>query len=400
MKPHAILLGLALSVTASTASDWPQFRGPGGSGLAPGSGAEPPAEYDSSSIAWKLALPGRGLASPIVVGDRAFVTCASGPDQKRLHVYCIGADDGGIIWERRFWATGRTMTHRKTNVAAPTPCSDGRRIFALFSSNDLVCLDRDGNVLWLRGLTYDYPNASNSLGLASSPVVVDETLVVQSENDSQSFAAGIDVVTGKNRWIKDRPKAANWTSPVVVPGDPVVVGLQSRSGLLGLVPSTGSEVWEYTGGASTIPSSVTADGVIYVPSHGITALRPPSDGSQPKQLWRNAQISPGTGSPLVVGDRLFTLNKGGVLTATDRHTGERLWRMRTTGPHSASPVAAGTRLYLFNETGLGEIVDVAGEGEGAVISQIDLGETILCTPAVANGALYVRSDGFLWKLDS
>ena len=107
-----------------------------------------------------------------------FLTASSGVEQDRLHVVCLSTKTGAKLWERQFWATGRTMTHPKTCVAANTPCSDGQRLFCQFSSNDILCLDLDGNVLWLRGLGRDYPNASNSLGMAASPIVVGDTLVV------------------------------------------------------------------------------------------------------------------------------------------------------------------------------------------------------------------------------
>jgi len=393
-------LSLALTPLALQA-DWLQFRGPHGSAVADSSEAAPPAAFtEDSSVKWSLELPGRGLSSPIVVGDRVIVTCAAGPGQNQLKVYSIKAEDGSIDWQRTFWATGRTMTHNKTNVAAPTPCSDGELIFALFSSNDLFCLDLDGNLKWLRGLTYDYPNASNSLGMASSPVVVDGTLVVQSENDSDSFAVGIDTKTGENLWRKSRPKSANWTSPVVLAssGDaPSVVALQSSKGVLGVIPATGSEAWNFEGGASTIPSAAVADGVLYVPSGGLTALKPNEKGGPPEQLWKNGQLGPGTGSPLVMGGVVYSINKAGVLTAAGTADGERTWRIRTEGPYSASPVAYSNFIYLFNEQGLGQIVDVSGE-EGEVVSTLDLGDTILSTPAISDGAVFVRSDGRLWKL--
>src|SRR4029079_9015788 len=126
--------------------------------------------------------------------------------------------DGRRRWERQFWATGRTTCHEKISVAAPTPVSDGTHVFALFSSNDLVCLDLDGQLLWLRGLMRDYPNASNNLGLSSSPVVADGTLIVQVETDGAAFAAGIDAMTGVNRWKMERPKRVNWTSPMLLSG--------------------------------------------------------------------------------------------------------------------------------------------------------------------------------------
>src|SRR3954463_3623640 len=144
---HASLLLITvycLQLTGAFGSDWPQFRGPGSSAASPA--AKIPKK---PSIEWSAPLPGRGLASPIIVGDRVFVTCSSGPKQQRLHVICFNARDGSKRWERQFWATGRTMSHEKTCVAAPTPASDGRRIFAIYSSNDLLCLDLDGNLLWL-----------------------------------------------------------------------------------------------------------------------------------------------------------------------------------------------------------------------------------------------------------
>ncbi|HXG49034.1 MAG TPA: PQQ-binding-like beta-propeller repeat protein, partial [Methylomirabilota bacterium] len=376
-----------------------QFRGPAGNGVAT-EAALPTALDAARHIAWEIDLPGRGLSSPIIVGDRIFVTCASGPRQDRLHVLCFRAADGARLWERQFWATGRTMCHEKTSVAAPTPTSDGQRIFAIFSSNDLVCLDLDGNLLWLRGLGRDYPNASNSLGMSSSLVVADGTLVAQVENDSESFAAGLDVTTGTNRWKLDRPRSANWTSPVLLPHPShgrTVVALQSGKGVLAIEPATGREVWNYTDGASTIPSSALGDGVLFVPSHGLTALKTDGASAAPEQLWRSNQLRPGTASPLVLAGRVFALNDAGVLNCGDAATGQRLWQLRLKGPFSASPVAAGHHLYVCNEKGLLQVVDTT-KPEGAVVGELDLRQTVLGTPAIAGGALYIRSDRKLWKL--
>ena len=391
--PSLILLGSLQFASA----DWPLFRGPLGNGVA--TDASVPAKFDARSILWAADLPGRGLSSPIIIGDRVFVTASSGPKQDRLHVICFSASDGRKLWERQFWATGRTMCHDKTCVAAPTPASDGQRIFAIFSSNDLVCLDLDGNLLWLRGLTLDYPNASNSLGMSSSLTVADGVLIAMLENDSESFTAGIDVKTGLNRWKLDRPKMANWTSPTLIKsaGGPTHVLLQSGKGVTAVEPATGKIVWSYTDGASTIPSGTVSDGVLYLPSQGLTALQPSPDGNSPKQLWRSGTLRPATSSPLVLNGRVFTLNDAGVLSCGDLADGKRLWQLRLKGPFSATPVAAGTFLYCVNEKGVLQIVDTAPP-EGAVTSELDLGKTILGTPAISHGAVYVRSDGKLWKL--
>ncbi len=250
----ALFLGFPDSVFAG---DWLQFRGPESAGVA--LDATIPAKL---KIDWSAPLPGRGLSSPIIVGDKVFLTCSSGPKQERLHLICLNAADGVQLWDRQLHATGRTMSHPKTAVAACTPCSDGQRVFALWSSNDLAAFDLQGNLLWVRGLTADYPNASNSLGMASSPIVVGQTVVAMIENDSESYSLGVDVNTGRNLWKLDRPKSANWTSPVAwrasASSNPVVV-LQSSKGLLGVDAATGSQLWDYTEGASTMSSSVVAD---------------------------------------------------------------------------------------------------------------------------------------------
>lgn len=395
MKNIFISATLLASITLATA-DWPQFRGPNGNGVI--SDPALPTKLEAGNIQWSIDLPGRGLSSPIIVGDRIFVTCASGPKEDRLHVICFNAMDGSKRWERQFWATGRTMCQEKTCVAAPTPASDGQHVFAIFSSNDLVCLDLEGNLIWLRGLTRDYPNASNSIGMSSSLAVADGVLITMVENDSESFTAGIDAKTGVNRWKLSRPKMANWTSPVLLhsAGQPTLAILQSGKGLAAVEPKTGRIVWEYTDGASTIPSTTASDGVLYVPSHGVTALEPSPQSNTPRQLWRSAQLRPATASAVVVNQRVFTLNDAGVLTAGDAKDGSRLWQLRLKGPFSATPIANGSFLYCVNEKGLLQVVNVESQGE--VVGELDLKKTILSTPAVANGALFIRSDGKLWKL--
>lgn len=392
----AISIGFTLQLSAA---DWLQFRGPNGTGVAAESEGLP-TSLAEKNIAWKIALPGRGLSCPIIVGDRVFVTGSSGPQQERLHVLCLNAADGSVRWERQFWATGRTMCHPKTSVAASSPTSDGRRVYAIFSSNDIVCLDLDGNLVWLRGITRDYPNVSNSLGMAASPMVVGGTLVAQVESDSESYAIGIDAGTGVNRWRIERPKSANWTSPVTLtsPSGPILA-LQSSKGIQAIEPVSGRTLWTYTDGAATIASSATADGILYVPSHGMTALQPSGGDGAPSQLWRSNQLSPGTGSPLVFGGRIYTVNAAGVLNCGDIKDGKRLWQLRLKGPFSASPIAAGKYIYCVSEEGLLQVVDTSAP-EGSIVGQLELGagEVILGTPAISAGAIYVRSNGKLWKL--
>ncbi len=394
---HRIIsLSAALSfVVCLTGADWRQFRGNNVSGVALDANI-PTSWSDSDNIGWKVDLPGRGLSGPIVIGDQVIVTASSGFRQDRLHVISFDRASGEQQWHRQFWATGRTMTHPKMCVATPTPASDGKRIFAFFSSNDLACLDLEGDLVWFRGLTYDFPNASNSLGMASSPVVIGETLVVQVENDAESFATGIETTTGQSRWKKTRPKKANWTSPTIYgEGDNALALLQSSKGIEAVDPLTGKTAWEFGNGASTIPSSVVADGAVLIPSNGLTVLRPGDRAFE--ELWKDNKLSPSTASPVVIGNKLFVVNRAGVLQCADASSGSLFWRLRLKGPFSATPVAAGKHLIFFNETGVGQVVDISG-AEGEIVGENELSETILATPAISNNSLFVRSDKHLWKI--
>lgn len=397
MKPWLALM-CCLAWLPAQAGDWRQFRGSQGAGLA--ADAELPTDLDAKrNLAWRIDLPGRGHSSPVIVGDRVFVTCVSGARGGRLHVLCLDANTGAKRWERQFWATGRTTTHEKISGAGPTPTSDGERIFALFSSNDLFCLDLDGNLLWLRGLMRDYPNASNGLGLAASPVVADGVFIAQIETDGDAFAIGVDALTGVNRWKIARPRRANWTSPLLLPdaNGKHRAALQSSAGVQMIEAQSGRELWNYSEGAATTASSAVAGPVLYVPSNGITALQEGASGQSPKQLWRAAPLRTGTASPIVLGERLLILNDAGILTCAEIAEGKRLWQLRLKGPFTASPVATAKHLYVVNEKGLIQVIDPA-KPEGEVISEMDLGETILGTPSIAGNAIYIRSDGHLWKV--
>ena len=399
---------MVLLLASSIFADWRQFRGNDSSGVE--ADANLPIEWaegdSAKNIAWKIALPGRGLSSPIIVGDRVFVTCSSGFQQDRLHVLCFDVKDGRKLWERQFWATGRTMTYPKSCGASSSPCSDGQRLFAMFSSNDIVCLDLEGNLQWFRGITHDFPNCSNSLGMASSPIVIGDTLIAQTENDGDSFASGLDVYTGETRWKRARPKRANWSSPSAITesSGEVLALLQASAGVEAVRPMTGELMWSYKSGASPIPSLVVSEGVAYVPSNGLTALQPEAGKSEPKQLWNVGKLGPGTPSPLVLDKKIYVTSAAGVVTCASLEDGKSDWQLRLTGPFTASPVAAGDRLYFVNEAGVCQVVQLVGEkGELVGTSELKLGkqepaDLIQGTPAISDDALFIRSDAFLWKI--
>jgi outer membrane protein assembly factor BamB len=403
---HAVLRGLLLIVglVPIAGADWLHFRGSDNQAISTGDQAPLALAKDETgteqNVAWKTTLPGRGVSSPILVAGKLITTSSSGFNQDRLHVVSIDAKTGALDWERQFWATGRTMCHPTSSVAANTPASDGKRIFALFSSNDLACLDLDGNLLWYRGLTHDFPTAVNDVGLSASPLVLGDTVVVQVENKGDSFAAGLDTETGETRWKIPRPAEMNWTSPAVLRGatrDQDLVLLQSPTRFTAHNPHTGEQVWSYEVACSAIPSPVADGDTVYLASGGLTALRYQPSAKAAEVVWSQNTLGPGNPSPVVYKGRVYSINSAGVLLCGDASTGEVKWKLRLKGQFWATPVVAGDHLYIFNQDGLAQVVQ-PGDTSGEIVSRGEFGEPIFGTPVIADGAIYVRTDGHLWKI--
>ena len=398
MRALALILTLVVSSTPVSAEDWRQFRGNDSSGVS----SEPnlPTKLDdAAALKWKTSLPGRGLSGPIVIGDRIFLTASSGYRDDRLHVLCFAADTGEQLWDRQLQATGRTVCHESMCMATPQPCSDGERIYAYYSCNDVSCFDLDGNLIWYRGLGHDFPNASSSLGMSSSPVVVDGTLVLQLDTESESFVAGLDALTGKTQWKLDRDKSAIYASPALyrTSTDPAPqVILQSKKSLLSVEPRTGKKNWEVDQPCGAVSSTTVAGEWLVAPLKELTVLRPQEAEGNPEVVWSASKLTPDTPTPVVYKDRVYVL-KDSILSSADLQTGKVEWqlRLKCKGAY-ASPLAGNDHLYLADENGVLQTIRVGGE-KGKVASRLELGETVMCTPALANGAFYVRSDKHLWK---
>ena len=267
---------------AANAADWPEFMGPRGRGLAADQAIRT-RWSESEGIAWKTELPGRGASSPIVVGDLVVVTASSGSRQDQLHILAIDRATGRTVWHRRFWATGRTLVHPTSAVAAGTPASDGQRIVALYSSCDLIAVDLAGRLLWQRNLAVEHPRSGNDVGMGSSPRIIDGTAVVQIDCQGDAFALGVDAATGEDRWIVPREKLASWTSPLAVttPGRGECVLLQNPQGLDLRLAADGKQVWSWKGKCEGIPMTAESAAVMYVPGDGMSAVAPSTADAQP-----------------------------------------------------------------------------------------------------------------------
>lgn len=387
--------------TSVSRADWPQFRGPNAGSVAINSTLPTLFNGDSKeNIAWKTPIPGRSVGGVIVIGDQVITTSSSGMDQRRLHLVSVSDEDGTVQWQQEWVARGRPFCHPTSANAAPTPASDGKHIFAFYSSNDLACVDLEGNLVWYRSLSTDFPKAGNDVGMSSSPVVLDGVCVVQIECQGDSFAAGLNAEDGKILWKQDRPKQANWSSPVAITmpsGDRVVV-MQSGSDLIAVAPRTGKTLWSMELRCSTIPSSLAVDGRLLVPSGGLTAFDLKTTGTSPSKLWDNNKLNPNACSPLVVGERIYTISRT-VLASADLASGELKWQTRLADAKSiwSSPVVAQNHLYIFSDDGRCFVIEL-GDAEGKVIQVNELGEAVLGSPAISGNAMYVRGVSSLWKI--
>lgn len=411
----AALFGVALSLAVSplpanemtrlSPDDWPTFRGPAGRSVA--QPQDLPTEWsveDGTNVAWQADLPGRGVSGPIVVDGKVIVTASSGPDRDRLHVIAFDSQSGDRLWHRRFWATGKSMVHSSSANAAPTPACDGERIFAYFSSNDIISLDLDGNLLWVRGLEMDYPGSNNALGMSSSPVVVGDVVVLQSEAQGNSFVAALDRETGETRWDVERPRASNWVSPIgvdaqhTVDQQPIVI-LQSGEGIKLHNANNGEVLLSIDAPCETIPS-LTFDKYLYAPSNGIRVFDVMSAGLEEKDqpVWEESKLRSSSSSPVVLEDQIYVINRD-VLSCGSLTDRDVSWKLRLGGQFWATPVLVGDYLYCINADGTCYVVDRgAPGGKGTIVAENEFGENVYGSPAVADDGLFVRSHAHLWKI--
>jgi outer membrane protein assembly factor BamB len=391
-------LALVLSLASSAPSgDWPQFRGPNGSGVSRETGL--PTEWDKDrNIRWKAPLPGQGHSNPVIAGGKVFVTASSGYLNRRLHVLCLDQSSGKQLWHRQFHATGSTLCHPKSSMAAPTPVTDGKAVYALFGSGDLAALDADGNLLWCRSLARDYPSRGNLNGMSASPVLWKDVLILPVDNLGDSFLAGVDVKTGKNLWKTARPRDHNWASPLLVrQGDRAQVVVSAIAGLSAYDAQSGKELWSCPGNgySNTTSTPVLGDGLILVPNGHLAAVRPGTDRTGPKIVWQTSKLSPNVSSPLYHEKRVYALNPPNILVCADAADGKLLWQHRlAAGTYWSSPVAADGKIYVVNDAATTTVVQAGDEPK--ILARNDLDDPMVASPAVAGGCIFLRSDHYVY----
>ncbi len=437
MKLCAICL---LVFTASAAEpNWPQFRGPAADGL--GDGA-PPVEWNVESgknIRWKTTIPGLGHSSPVVWGNRIFITSAvpasgesslkvglygdiapvKGEPAQSFNVYCLDRKSGKILWERvAVSGAPKIMRHPKSTHANPTPATDGEHLVVFFGSEGLFTYDLDGKLLWKKDFGvldsgfYMVPGAQ--WGFASSPIIHDNMVIIQADVQKDSFLAALDIKTGKELWRTPRNDVPTFGSPAVVPYTAggaqnwqVVVNGWKHIG--GYDLKTGKDLWSLKGGGDIpVPTPVFADGLVFVTNaHGkgrpIYAIHTDAAGditdSKSAIAWNEPRGGNYMQTPLLDAGLGYFCFDTGVLSVYKLATGERQYQQRLGGGTSgftSSPVAAGGHLYITSEEGHSYVLALGSEYK--LISENDLGETVMATPAIAGGVLYMRGGKHLFAI--
>jgi outer membrane protein assembly factor BamB len=385
---------ILLSITHSaSAGDWPQFRGHGGTAVSQEKGL--PVKWSTTeNVRWKAELPGRGVSSPVIAAGRVYVTAASAYHDRRLHVLCFDAVSGEKLWERQLAATGSTLCHPKTSMAAPTPVTDGRHAYALFATGDLAAFNRDGDLLWYRALERDYPEITNQVGMAASPVLVSNTLLLPLENAGDSFALGVDVRTGRNRWKVPRRRDINWVTPTLAHFRGKSAALFQTSGEITAYDTASGEIlWTYKNNKlGSVPSPVLIDDLVIVPGTPSVALRVLGDGN-PEVVWKSNKLKVAYASPVAYQGRIYAMTDIGV-ACLDAATGKEIWRERLGTGFSASPIIADGKLYVAKEEGDTSVVELGEKPK--ILANNALKEPLLATPAIANGAIYLRTEKHIY----
>lgn len=392
------LLWASRSAAQLTAADWPAFRD-GGANVTE---AQLPLDWSirpPKNIAWDAELPGRGVSSPIVVDGRVIVTCSAGDPERQLLVLAFSAETGEPLWRKEFEAQGNTVFNELSALAANTPATDGERIYALFSTNDLFVLDLDGNEVWSKNLTADHEGLGNDFGMASSPALVDGAVIVQCNGETSGFVAAYDAATGDLRWQLERPSQSSWTSPYIVPtgvdGVPQGIVVQTPKGIELLAPKDGKSLWSVELQCDGIASSTLYEDRIYVPAKWLAAvdLNPPADAPD-EPVWEAKQLKPTSASPVLRDGKIYAINRGGVLNCYDLASSKVDWTTRLKGTVWATPLLGPEHLYCFNAKGDALVLDLKGE----ILAEINMVEEILASPAVSGSAMFVRSHSHLWKI--
>ncbi len=421
---------LLLNSTAgsSAAPNWPQWRGPGGQGISTEKNL--PTEWSATkNIKWKTPIAGRGHSSPIVWGNRIFLTTAiegaivpgakavkhMDGDKEFLHpdsvgadhkhtfkVICLNADTGKILWDQTAYeGTPYDNRHRKSSFASSTPATDGKLVYAFFGTEGLYAYDMSGRLAWKADLG---KLGTVGMGTGTSPILYQNLLILQcdEENGAASFIVALDKKTGREVWKTPRKVQVSWATPILVRAPERTELIASGSEIvIAYDPATGKELWRHKGVESNaIPSPVANQEMVFVtagfPAKIAMAIRLGGSGdltNSANVAWKYSKGTAYVPSPIVYGDYLYLTTDKGILTCLDSRTGEVKYdggRVPIAATFTASPVAFEGKILLTSEDGDTFIVRAGPKHE--ILGTNSLSEPVYASPAIADRKIFIRGE--------
>jgi outer membrane protein assembly factor BamB len=375
------------------AGDWPWWRGPGRNGVAEAGQRPPVAWSETTNVAWKVPVPGRGHSSPTIVGDRIFLTTADDKAQVQS-VLCFDRRTGTQLWKRDV-NTGSfpSRIHSKNSHATSSVACDGTKLFATFLNHDrlqVVALDLDGKPVWEQ-VTAGYKPDEYKNGYGASPLLHGNLVVITGDFDGDAFMVGLDRETGKQVWNTPRPSRINYPSPVVtnIAGRDQLL-LSGGDIVASYNPLSGEQLWKVAATTMATAGTMVWDGDLVFasggfPKPGTVCIR--ADGSG-KIVWENNQKCYEQ-SMLAVGGYLYAINDTGIAYCWHAETGAEQWRERLGGAISASPVHCGQHIYASNERGTTWVYRASPE-KFELISKNQLGTAAFASPTICGSRIYIR----------
>ncbi len=426
---------LPILYTIAIAADWPQFRGPGALGVSEEKGL-PERWSASENVAWSAPIPGYGWSSPVVSGDRIYVTAVipsevvepikkglyfggnrgTPSDAHRWMVYAVDWASGRVVWEREVHrGAPKQARHLKNTFASETPVTDGERLYAYFGNVGVFCFDRSGKLLW--SVPFEARNTRYGWGTAASPVLDGERLYIVADNDDESFLVSLDKRTGRQVWRVARDEKSNWATPYVWRTAGRVEIVTPGTARIRSYDTDGKLLWELGGMSSiVIPTPFSSHGLLYLASGYVgDQVRPvfavrhgargdislkPGQTSNEFVAWSLPQAGPYNPSPLVYGDIYYTLLDRGFLTAHEARTGKEIYGRQRIDPEAAaftaSPWAYDGKIFLLSEDGDTFVVQAGAEYK--LIGRNKLDEMCMATPAISSGSLIIRTLTKLYRI--
>ena len=396
------------------AENWHQWRGPNNDGIS--NETDVPIQWSQTeNVRWRLPLPGQAASTPVVWGDKIFLTSADGSE---LVLMCVSTE-GEELWKRTLAQGNRSKRGDEVNLAAPSPTTDGKHVWAFLGTGDLACYDIEGNPVWQTNLEERYGKFRLGFLMSMSPVLDKDRLYLQLIHSNAWLVLALNKMTSEEIWKHDRKSDARkecehaYTSPILYrDAEREFLVVHGADYVTAHNLEDGSEIWRcgglnppewYNPSFRLVASPVVTEGLIVVPSakNGpVLGLDPSGTGNITDtkwQIWKLQEGTPDVPSPLIHDGLVYLCREKGILICLDAKTGEELYEMRINRQlHRSSPVYANGYIYLTSRNGVVNVVKAGREFEILATNSID--ETVAASPVIADGVLYLRSYDALYAI--